>query len=338
MVLMGRLLYIEDFKGLKMEQIIHEDKITQHPDWNESFYFVFYNKEFDIGGMSRIGFKPNKNEAMAFFFLFLPDGSAAGYHQEIKLKHFSNSLKVKGMIHDWHKNNSWSYKFDGNMIFVNNSLDLPKVREDPKVIQRVQKVKMDCSFVPLNEPYEYSQYMTKESLEIGKKAGDKHWEQIGLVDGILDLGDHTYEFNKVMGQRDHTYGVRDWTGVGNWLYYVIWFDVNLAVNPAAIVLEDGRLSTGGFIFKDGKNIPLKEIKIIDQQFQNDGLIPISSTLELIDNANEKYRLNARAGPVIPLPLKDEKGNESILIQSFGEFHLNDKEVGYGSFETLRKVI
>ena len=69
-----------------MEKITHIDKSTKHPEWNESYYFVFYSKKDKLGGMSRIGFKPNKQEGMTFLFLFLPDGSVAGYHQQIKKK------------------------------------------------------------------------------------------------------------------------------------------------------------------------------------------------------------------------------------------------------------
>lgn len=34
----------------------------------------------------------------------------------------------------------------------------------------------------------------------------------------------------------------------------------MAVNPAAIIIDDGSLSTGGFLFKNGKNIfvPFKD--------------------------------------------------------------------------------
>ncbi|MFX0175038.1 MAG: hypothetical protein ACFE85_02260 [Candidatus Hodarchaeota archaeon] len=321
-----------------MEQIIHLEQMTDHPEWNESYYFVFYNKTQKIGGMSRIGFKPNKKEGMTFFFLFLPDGTAAGYHQEIKLKDFTSKLKVKGMSHGWSYDNNWNYKFKGNMIFVKNPLDLPKVRNNPNLILKVEQVSLDLMFTPINDAYEYSKYMTPESLEIGKKSGDKHWEQIGIVSGDLKIGMKNYNFRKVIGQRDHTYGVRDWTGVGNWLYYVIWFNQNLAINPAAIVLNDGRLSTGGFMFKNGKNIPLKAIKIIEQNFQPDEIYPVDSKLEIVDFLGDKHILKAQVGPIIPITFHDNEGNKSILIQSFGEFELDDLKGGYGTFETLRKVI
>jgi hypothetical protein len=48
-----------------MEKITHIDKSTKHPEWNESYYFVFYSKKDKLGGMSRIGFKPNKQNRRA---------------------------------------------------------------------------------------------------------------------------------------------------------------------------------------------------------------------------------------------------------------------------------
>ncbi|MBY9017582.1 MAG: hypothetical protein KGD66_02010 [Candidatus Lokiarchaeota archaeon] len=320
-----------------MERIIHKDKLTNHPEWNESYYFVFFDKTNNIGGMSRIGFKPNKSEGMTFFFLFLADGSAAGYHQEIKLKDFSDNLRVGRMSHNWQKDGTWKYFFKGTMIFVADPLNLPRVPEDPKLILKSEKVLMDLTFKPFNDVYEYSKYMTPESLEIGKKSGDMHWEQIGRVKGKLNIGQEEYNVNSVLGQRDHTYGVRDWTGVGNWLYYVVWFNENLTINPAAIVTDDGRVSTGGFLFRDGKNIPLRSIQIIKQEYDEQGVYPISSELQIIDNLGEEHNLKANVGPIIPVPFKDEEGNQSILIQSFGRFELDGIKGGYGTFETLRKV-
>ena len=320
-----------------MEKIIHNENITNHPDWNESYYFVFYSKNDELGGMSRIGFKPNKQEAMTFFFLFLPDGSAAGYHQQIKQKNFTSSIKVKGMEHGWMSSGKWMYKFKGKMIFVKNSQDLPRVKENPKLISDIQSVSMNFSYDPINEPYEYSEFMTPESREIGEKSGDKHWEQLGTVSGKINLNNKEFQLKQIMAQRDHTYGVRDWTGVGDWFYYVVWFNENLAINPAAIITNDGRVSTGGFLFKDGKNIPLKTLRVLNQIFQDDNVFPVSSELELIDAQNNRHILKARVGPIIPVNFQDTEGNKSILVQSFGTFELDGIKGGYGAFETLRRA-
>ncbi len=320
-----------------MEPLTHFHLRTNHPEWNESYYFVFYSKEHELGGMSRLGFKPNKPEGMTFFFLFLPDGAGGGYFQLNKAREYSTPLRVGKIIHENIDDGYWRYHFKGKMIFVKNSEDLPRVREDPSLVEAMKSVKMDLEFKAINDTYEYSEYMTPESLEVGKKAGDKHWEQIAEINGIIEIGEEKYSIQNELGQRDHTYGVRDWTGVGAWFYYVIWFDKNLAINPAAVITDDGRTSTGGFLYKEGKNIPLKEIKIIQQEFREDGIFPVSSELEIIDLQGEQHYLEARAGSIIPVPFKDEEGNESILIQSFGKFKLDENSKGYGTFETLRRV-
>jgi hypothetical protein len=319
-----------------LEKITHINKINNHPEWNESYYLAFYDIKNKIGGVSRLGFKPNKQEGMTFFFLFLPDGSVAGYHIVKKIKDYSKSLRVKSMIHKCYPDAKWSYQFNDKMIFVKNSEDLPKVRENPNLISSIEHVHMELNFNPVNEIYEYSKHMTKNSLELGKKAGDKHWEQIALISGEIKIAEKTYIIKSSLGQRDHTYGVRDWTGVGNWFYYVVWFNENLAINPAAVIAEDGRLSTGGFLFKEGKNIPLKHITILKQNFRKDGILPISSELELIDFFDNKHIFKAKVGKIIPIEFKDNEENQSILIQSFGDFDL-DGIKGYGTFETLRKV-
>lgn len=320
-----------------MEPITHSHLCTDHSEWNESYYFVFFDKKNNLGGMTRLGFKPNKREGMTFLFLFLPNGSAGGFQLDQKIQDYSHSLQVGKMRHIYQQNSKWNYNFQGNIIIVNNPEDLPKVRENPGLISEIQQVKMDLIFDPINDIYEYSENMSPESLKIGKKAGDRHWEQIALINGILKIGDNKYFVDNALGQRDHTYGVRDWTGVGNWLYYVVWFNKNLAINPAVIVTENGQFSIGGFIFKDGKNIPLVEINIVDQRFREDGILPISSELKLLDAQGNEHILKAVVGSIIPIPFIDGEGNQSILVQSMGKFELDGLSGGYGSFETLRRV-
>ncbi|MCY3410288.1 MAG: hypothetical protein INQ03_01515 [Candidatus Heimdallarchaeota archaeon] len=315
-----------------MEPFKHQPS-NDHPEWNESYYFIFEDKNSKLKGMSRLGIKPNKGEGQSFFFLFLPDGSAAASFNTVDLHHHVES--VGGIGHHPHDDH-WEYRFEGKMIQVDNPELVARAQQDPSVIRSILDIEISFSFHPISEVYEYSKYMTEESRELGKKAGDMHWEQIGLSSGRIKVHDTEYVISQAMSQRDHTYGIRDWTGIGNWLYYVIWFNKNLAINPAAIIASDGKMSTGGFIFKDGKNVPLKSIRIVDQQFREDGIYPVSSHLLIHDIQDNKYELKGFVNSLIPVPFKDE-GGISILIQAFGDFELNGISGGYGSFETLRKI-
>jgi hypothetical protein len=220
------------------------------------------------------------------------------------------------------------------MVVTKKPEDLPKVSQHRELIAKIIEAKFDLTLTPIHETYEYSSNMTAESLELGKKSGDEHWEQIGKVNGWIKTDEVTYQIQDIIGQRDHTHGLRDWTGIGNWLYFVVWFNEKLCVNPAAIIADDGRVSSGGFIYQDGKNIPIKTIRILEQVF-GDNNLPVSCKIEIIDNTGAHHILEGKTGAMVPLPFTDASGKLSILVQAFGEFVFDGKVGGYGSFENLR---
>lgn len=319
-----------------MEELTHTPT-SKDPEWNESYYFIFYDKDNRIGGMSRLGFKPNKNDGMTFFFLFLPDGSVGAFHANDDAHNYPKKLEVENVQYNYLGDDNWHYIFQGPMLIFDRPENFARVQENPEVITDLVGAKIDLKFKAHNETYEYSKHMTAESLEIGKKTGDMHWEQIGKVSGFVQIGDKEYTIGECIGQRDHTHGIRDWTGIGNWFYFVIWFNDSLALNPAAVIMDDGRIGSGGFIFKDGENIPIKTIRLLEHSYREDGIFPISTELEITDFRGQKYFLKAAPGPIIPVPFRGEDGSLSYLIQSFGSFQLDDISGGYGSYEVLRKV-
>jgi len=319
-----------------VEPITHKPT-SDNAEWNESYYFIFYDKNNKVGGMSRVGFKPNKKEGMTFFFLFLPNGSIGAYHANDDTGHYPNSLKVENVEHRCIEDGKWQYSFEGPLLIFNNPEDFAKVKENPEIINDLVGGKIDLMYEAHNETYEYAENMTPEALEIGRKTGDVHWEQIGKITGEVKVGEQSFEINHCIGQRDHTHGIRDWTGIDNWFYFVIWFDDNLALNPAAVFLDDGRIGPGGFIYRNGENIPIKTIKLVNHSYKENSGFPSSTELEILDKKGQKYILVAKPGRIIPVPFRDEKGNVSFLIQSFGSFQLDDRKGGYGSYEVLRRT-
>ena len=318
------------------EPLTHEANAER--EWNESYYFVFYDKKLNLGGMTRLGFKPNKQEGTAFLILFLPDGSAALLTSAEKITDESRKadLRAGATAHKRLTSGSWNYRVEGNMVVSKDPEKLPQTRLHPELIDKIANVTMDLSLVPINGVYEYSENMTPESRELGRKSGDAHWEQIGKVEGKIELGNEAFCIHDTIGQRDHTHGVRDWTGIGNWLYYVVWFSEDLCINPAAIVFEDGRISSGGFMFENGKNIPIKTVRVISQEYRGD-IYPVRSKIEIADALNRSHILEGKSGPIVPMPFTDDQGRLSILTQAFGDFVLDGQPGGYGSFETLRKM-
>lgn len=309
---------------------------TDYEEWNESYYFVFYDKDNEIGGMSRVGFKPNKKEGMTFFFLFLPDGSIGAFHANDDMSYYPDSLRVENVEHKCLGNGQWKYSYEGPFLIFNNPEDFAQVQKNPEVIDDLIGGKIELTYEAHNETYEYAEHMTDEALEIGKKSGDFHWEQIGKVSGRITIGDNTYKINQCIGQRDHTIGIRDWTGIDSWFYFVVWFDENLAINPAGVVLDDGRIGPGGFVFRDGENIPIDSIEVTKHTYRENNDIPVSTILKIVDKKGQSYNLKGTPGVIIPVPFKGDSGEVSYLIQSIGSFELNDRKGGYGAYEVLRR--
>lgn len=52
-----------------MEQLRHP--VGKVKEWNESYYFNFYDHVQDIGGFTRIGFKPNREKGTGYLFLLI---------------------------------------------------------------------------------------------------------------------------------------------------------------------------------------------------------------------------------------------------------------------------
>ncbi|TFG07163.1 hypothetical protein EU538_09155 [Candidatus Thorarchaeota archaeon] len=319
-----------------MEQLTHQPT-SADPNWNESYYFIFYDQSSEIGAMSRVGFKPNRPDGMTFLFVFLPDGRVGAFNVNDEAEHYPDELRVGGMEHRCLNDGRWEYVFEGPLVLVEDPEILPRVRQDPSLIADLVDCKMELRYTAINETYEYSKHMTPESLEIGKKSGDMHWEQIGKVTGELEVGPDIFQISDAMAQRDHTHGIRDWTGVGNWFYFVIWFSDNLALNPAAIILDDGRVSTGGFIFQEGRNIPIKEIEVVKHEYRDEEVFPSLTELLITGADDVEHRLTGRPGRIIPIPFEDADGNQSVLVQSFGHFTFDGREGGYGSYEVLRRI-
>jgi len=64
---------------------------------------------------------------------------------------------------------------------------------------------------------------------------------------------------------------------------------------------------------------------------------VSSKIEITDSLSRNHILEGKTGALVPMPFMDSQGRLSILTQAFGDFVLDGRPGGYGSFETLRKA-
>jgi hypothetical protein len=208
-------------------------------EWNESYYFNFYDREQDICGFMRIGLKPNADERSMFFFLMMPGGGLLGMRASKPLS--DGTLSVSGLeLVRMEAERRWALRYSGPMSKIGTN-DLVKVH-------------MDLTFDCLNSIYDYRDSVSSEGERIARKVVTEHLEQFGLIRGRLEVGDEDFEVEG-LGERDHSWGVRDWTAPKMWIWLTAEFDHGTALNVTKLFTEEGEVSAG-FVHEGGRNHPL----------------------------------------------------------------------------------
>lgn len=293
---------------------------TEQEDWNESFYFNAYDREQDICLFMRIGHKPNRNEKMMFCYIMLPDGTFMGMRGEEQL--IVRDLRVNGLSYKMDEPElRWKLLYEGEMQHV--TTDGPLMAE----------VFFDLTFEGLHEIFNYRRCVTDEFKErISQVAASEHLEQYGAITGTVAINGKKYELD-ALGERDHSWGVRDWNAPKMWVWLTGEFSRETAFNVTKLYVEQG-IVDAGFFHEEGKTNPL-DIVDIDIRYDESGT-PQSFTLGLVDTKGVTRPVEARVMRHVALPFTSPDGQQkSIMYETLAEYDYKG-EKGYGIAEFLIK--
>lgn len=294
--------------------IIHE--FGSQEEWNESFYFNFYDRGQDICGFMRIGLKPNKKQKDVFCFLMLPDGNVIGVKDSVAME--DNELEAKGlklvMVEDEKK---WHLEFSG---------ELPKLHKDSEK----EPVTFSLDFDTLNNAYDYRESVSGDKEKIAQAVASEHVEQFGKVLGKLNIGTRVYDIN-AMGERDHSWGVRDWNAPRMWVWITCQFDEGYAFNLTKLFMDKGEVDAG-FIHIDGKNVPIMRADIVTEYNRDNS--PNTVYMALHDKEGDVHGVKAVVKHKTVMPFASRDGKViSHMHECLAKFTLDD-DVGYGIVEYL----
>jgi len=298
--------------------VVHE--FGSHPEWNESFYFNFYDKKNDIFSFMRLGLKPNMNDKTAFCFFLMPDASTLGWMGRKPFQ--STELEVESLRFEKRiPEKKWHLAFSGRM------------EERGGDIAGSEDVSLDAEFECLNEIFDYRQCVSGIEERISQQIASEHLEQFGRARGKLMIGASEYVLDG-LGERDHSWGVRDWSAPKMWTWLTCQFSETSALNVTKLVMDAGEVDAG-FIHIDGVNVPLVKIKIHTEWDANGG--PRRLDLVAEDKRGTAHKLQAMVmrKTVVPFAGRDD-GTLSLLHEPLAEYHMGPK-VGYGVAEYLVRI-
>jgi hypothetical protein len=288
-----------------------------HNEWNESFYFNFYDRAADICGFMRIGLKPNKNEKSMFCFLMMPDGSLVGMKGAQGCE--SQVLEVKGLSFEKViPEKKWGLAFNGPAMRMKGERTTPEV------------LTFGLDFESLNAVFDYRECVDAKKAEISKNVASEHLEQFGRVSGKVALGGESFQIHG-LGERDHSWGVREWTAPKMWIWLTCQFSESCAMNVTKLVVDGGEVEAG-FFHRDGKNHPLVKADI-DTKFNQEGG-PSSLRIMLRDKNGCTYDVGAEVLRRAILPFEGSDGkSQSLLHEPLARYTWNGM-TGYGIAEYL----
>ncbi len=295
--------------------MLHE--VGEQKDWNESFYFNFYDRGNDLCGFMRIGLKPNKKEKALFCFFLMPDGSIVGLKENVEME--DNELSAKGLkFTAVEAEKKWNLSYEGELM----QMDKGEVKP--------VKVSFALDFDAITPQFDYRNCVTPEKEKLAQQVAAEHIEQVGHFIGTVKVEEREFVV-RALGERDHSWGVREWTAPRLWLWVTCQFNEKFAFNITKLEMDKGDVDAG-FLYLDGEMIPIVKVDVA-KEFQADGS-PAELYMAFYDKDGNVYGVKGVTKRKAMMHFEGEdKKHHAVMWETLTRFKM-DEEVGFGVAEYL----
>ncbi len=282
--------------GPEDEQLHPFEPAQRH--WQESYYFNWADPRHDLFGLTRIGFRYQQRRIDALV-LVICAGRPAYIYPGV-------SLPQRG---------PWSEQSGASLVGGR----LRYRMEKPLASWRITLSKsllddsaMDLRWRCVSPPFDYSSHR-----QLPANVAAAHFEQVGSVQGWMRMRGRELLIEG-RGQRDKSWGVRDWSQVEGWNWISAQLGPELAFNAWEGWLG-GKRHVNGFVWRDGDNHAIEQLSI-RYRWTDRAHVPAAVELRLIDSSGATTIIEAEALGHFPLVKK------GLWIQ---ETHMRFKTAGDG---------
>ncbi|MHA1671568.1 MAG: DUF7065 domain-containing protein [Promethearchaeota archaeon] len=293
--------------GLNEEdELLHQP--TDELKWRESYYFNWTDLANKISGFSTIGIVPNENKREFVFLLFLKDRNEI-YYKEPRLLEYDKDINV--MLRD----KKLSYMLIKPFNIWNISYNSRKIR-------------LDLTFE--------TRFPTHNFGKDSSKSWHQHFESSGVITGNL-----TYKNGKNIkingyGQRDKSWGFRDWHQFDKWYAGHFQFkDWSCAFRKD---YSKKKIDLSGHVSNKEGNILLSSLNIETLNDKDQFKSPISAIYEFEDKKGNLYEIKASRmfkNSFIRFARDFQGGFTELFEQMVIMENVNTGEIGTGMMEHLR---
>lgn len=239
------------------DEFFHEP--TDEEYWSESHYLDVIDRDDDVAFHTRIGFYPNQDAANVFAYL-IADETVYWIRDESVAPSDTHGLVAE--TDDWafrmlpvEPSQEWNVAVEGEVSKA--------PADDPEAVLegRDEKTEMrvELTTESRHDPFYYSD---GETFPLSDDAD--RYEVATRVEGSATVGDgdSDYDFSGV-GERDHSWGQREWTGDAEWLWISGGFEDGTAFNHLSFWLAEypDQRMVNGFWYDGEKTHPITDAEI-----------------------------------------------------------------------------
>lgn len=237
--------------------------------WQESLYFNWADPARRAFGLTRIGYRFSENQIDGLV-LTIRDGRPEFVYPAVNLKggrpwadHTpERGLRARGLVYRMEEPlRRWRIELGGRDA-------------------------IDLTWTAFTEPFDYH----GEGASLVPNIAARHFEQTGRVEGAVRFGGRELAIDGT-GQRDKSWGVRDWARIEGWNWVSAQFGTDLAFNAWEGWFE-GRRYVNGYVHRDGANRALRQVEIV-YRWSRTRHLPAAARLVLTDEAGETIEVEAR---------------------------------------------
>lgn len=304
------------------EEFWHEP-LSDDSLWRESYYFDFYDPESDLAYFSSIGNRMNKGNMGSVVALVWGDETYV--RKDYSHPTENEAIHVSGLLYEAETpNEEWRIRHLGQINEFEPESDAMRMSPDefPSRDHPLYTLDMDISFEGLHDPQYYEP--DEDARELFSNLYHGHSDQGGIVTGEVTIGDRTVEIDGV-GERDHSWGIRDWRDPDGWQWISAIFDRDTAVNFWRVNRDDAT-AVEGYLHLGGESRPVEEVTI-DTAFRDDEVTQDSFEVDVTDEADRRFTFSASALTVVPVDFEYE--SEVTTIRRTPTRYEADGERGYG---------
>jgi len=244
--------------------------IEAHAHWQESYYFNWFDPAHEAFGLARIGYRFGERRIDGIVVAIL-DGRPHFIYPGVGLGLRGSASSIspaEGL----------------------RARDLSFEMEEPLSRWRLRlrgRNAMDLTWQAFTPPFDYA----ASGRAMPENLAADHFEQSGRVTGWTRFRGRHIEVD-ALGQRDKSWGVRDWARVEGWNWISAQFGQEIGFNAWETTLA-GRRIFSGFVFRGGESRALEQLDV-ELDCPHRAHVPNAVRLRMVDASGMELCASGRA--------------------------------------------